>query len=44
LYNILDPAQGKIQYYQPELDEVWKPRDYQFFEIIIPPNTSIYNI
>lgn len=36
LYNVLDPAQGKIQYYQPELDEVWKPRQYQFFEVIVP--------
>lgn len=36
LYNILDPWQGEIQYYQPDLDAIWKPRDYQFFEIIQP--------
>src|ERR1035437_1782835 len=36
LYNVLDPWLGKVQYYQPELDEIWKVRQYQFFEILKP--------
>lgn len=36
LYHILDPWQGEIKYSERQLDEVWKQRQYQFFEIIHP--------
>lgn len=35
LYTVLDPWLGNIQYYKHELDEIWKPRDYQFYEILL---------
>ena len=34
IYNVLDPWQGEIQYSERQLSEVWKQRQYQFFEII----------
>jgi len=37
LYRVLDPWQGEIQYSERQLSEVWKQRQYQFFEIIHPP-------
>lgn len=42
LYNVLDPWQGEIQYYQSELEDIWAPRQYQFFEIIVPPEGGPY--
>lgn len=36
IYNVLDPWQGEIQYNQKQLSEVWKQRQYQFFEVIVP--------
>ncbi len=35
IFKVLDPWQGSIQYSEKELDEIWKVRNYQFFEIII---------
>ena len=32
-YDILDPWLGIIKYTEKQLDEIWKPRDYQFFEV-----------
>lgn len=37
-FSILDPWLGKIEYTIKQLDEIWKPRDYQFFEIILNGN------
>jgi ABC-type bacteriocin/lantibiotic exporter with double-glycine peptidase domain len=34
IYNVLDPWQGEIQYNEEQLDEVWSPRFYQFFEVL----------
>ena len=34
LYKILDPWLGVITYTEEELIDIWKPRDFQFFEII----------
>lgn len=42
LFNVLDPSQGELQYYQPELEELWAPRQYQFFEIIIPEQIYVH--
>jgi hypothetical protein len=36
IYNVLDPWLGEIQYSEKQLDEVWKQRQYQFFEVIVP--------
>jgi len=33
LYNVYDPWLGRIQYTQEELDSIWSPRYYQFFEV-----------
>lgn len=33
LYNVLDPWLGRIQYTSEELNEIWKVRDYFYFEI-----------
>ena len=33
-YYVNDPWLGKITYTQTELDAIWKPRDYFYFEII----------
>jgi len=33
IFNILDPWLGIITYNTSQLDEIWKPREYQFFEI-----------
>lgn len=33
LFEILCPSRGEIRYDETELDKVWKPRDYQFFEV-----------
>ncbi len=38
IYQVLDPWQGKINYTEEQLDEVWSQRQYQFFEVIY--NTS----
>lgn len=40
LYNVLDPWLGEIQYYKPELDAIWKPRNYHFFEMPKPTITE----
>ncbi len=32
-YNIFDPWLGPIQYTESELDSVWSPREYQYYEI-----------
>ena len=32
-YTILDPWLGEIEYTEKELDDIWKPRQYQFFEL-----------
>ena len=37
-YNILDPWLGQIEYTQEELDHIWSPRQYQFFEILTDEN------
>jgi ABC-type bacteriocin/lantibiotic exporter with double-glycine peptidase domain len=37
-YNILDPWLGQIEYTQEQLDLIWSPRQYQFFEIITDEN------
>lgn len=37
-FSILDPWLGQIQYTQEELDYIWSPRQYQFFEILINDN------
>lgn len=34
-YETLDPWQGHILYTEKELDSIWKPRQYQFFEILV---------
>ena len=36
VFEILCPSRGEIKYDEAELDKVWKPRDYQFFEVLIP--------
>ena len=36
VFEILCPSRGEIKYDEDELDKVWKPRDYQFFEVLIP--------
>lgn len=33
-YSVLDPWLGQISYTEEQLDEIWKVRDYQFFELI----------
>ena len=33
-YSILDPWLGQIEYTQEQLDRIWSPRQYQFFEIL----------
>ena len=35
-FEILCPSQGEIRYDEKELDMVWKPRNYQFFEVKVP--------
>lgn len=40
-YQILDPWQGEITYNEKSLDEVWKPRDYQFFEVLNPKKVIV---
>ena len=35
MFYILDPWLGEIKYSEKELDEIWKVRQYQFFEVII---------
>lgn len=40
LFHVLDPWQGIIKYSIKDLDGIWKQRDYQFFEIIVPQNTA----
>lgn len=37
-YVILDPALGRIDYNQQDLDSIWAPRQYQFFEILTNGN------
>lgn len=34
MFNILDPWLGEIQYSIEQLDDIWKVRNYQFFELI----------
>ena len=36
VYEVFDPWQGIIHYGEKHLDQVWKQRDYQFFEVIVP--------
>lgn len=38
VFNVLDPWQGEIKYSENQLDEVWKKRQYQFFEILANEN------
>ena len=38
LYNVLDPWLGEIKYSERDLVDVWGIRDYQFFEVIVPPH------
>lgn len=38
LFNVLDPWLGKIQYTEKDLDDIWKVRNYQFFEILVNEN------
>lgn len=33
-YDIFDPWLGPIRYTESELDSVWSPRDYQYYEIL----------
>ena len=51
VFTILCPSQGEITYDESELDKVWKPRSYQFFEVKVPnkkiivdPNTGQINL
>ena len=48
IYQVLDPWQGKINYNEQQLNEVWKQRDFQFFEVIvkhfIDPLTDAINL
>lgn len=32
-FDVLDPWLGEIKYTKQELDDIWSPRKYQFFEI-----------
>ena len=34
-FNILDPWLGVIKYNTQQLNHIWMPRDYQFFEILV---------
>lgn len=38
MYNVLDPSSGEIKYTQEQLDHIWSPRQYQFFEILTHEN------
>ena len=38
IFNILDPWLGEIQYSEKDLDDIWKVRNYQFFEILVNGN------
>lgn len=38
IFDILCPTKGIIKYSEEELDVIWKPRNYQFFEIKVPRN------
>ena len=33
-YDVLDPWLGVISYNESELDSIWSPRDYQFYEVL----------
>lgn len=33
LYTVLDPSDGIVTHNQESLDEIWKVRNYQFFEV-----------
>ena len=33
VWYVNDPTLGKIEYYSAELDQIWKPREYLYFEI-----------
>lgn len=35
-FTIKDPWKGEITYTDAELEKIWKQRNYQFFEIILP--------
>lgn len=35
VYYVADPWLGKITYTEEKLNEIWEPRQYQFFEIVI---------
>jgi hypothetical protein len=37
-FDILDPWLGVIKYDTKQLNNIWMPRDYQFFEIIVNEN------
>jgi ABC-type bacteriocin/lantibiotic exporter with double-glycine peptidase domain len=38
VFEILCPSQGEIRYDESELEKIWSPRKYQFFEVKLPPN------
>lgn len=35
LFEILCPSRGDVKYDEAELDKIWSPRQYQFFEVKI---------
>lgn len=35
VFDILDPWLGPIRYSTQQLNHIWMPRDYQFFEILV---------
>jgi ABC-type bacteriocin/lantibiotic exporter with double-glycine peptidase domain len=40
VFDILDPWLGSIKYDIQQLNHIWSPRDYQFFEIITNENIT----
>lgn len=40
VFNILDPWLGVIKYDIQQLNKIWMPRDYQFFEILVNENNT----
>lgn len=42
-FYVLDPSLGMIEYNEVQLEKIWKPRNYQFFEVKIPDIRLMYN-
>ncbi len=41
-FKIVDPWLGKFEYSEAELDVIWKQRQYQFFEVLVPKSDLVY--